>query len=498
MKRCNWVCSTIALAGRRKRRRCSKLLLQAQANHPEALHRLGLLAGQAGRLEDAVRLIRQATLANQTSFQIYYNLGIALRRLKQRDEAVVAFERAFQLAPDDPNVANSLGAVLREAGRIDEAITFCQRAVRLKPDFADAYGNLGAALQDAGRNEEAVQAALNAIRLRPDLADAYHNLGLAKRGLGKTDEELAAFQRAISLNPNDPKLYNQLGNAFRSLAKFDDAKLAYERAISIDPNFANAHWDLALRYLLLGDYEQGWAEHEWRLKADEQPLTFTQPRWNGEDITGKTILLHAEQGFGDTIQFARYIPLVAGRGARVMLLCSPMLRRLLQDHPGISQLLAQGEAKPDFDFHCPLMSLPLIFHTTLTNIPPPIPYPRIAVRERTDSRKLKVGLVWAGNPKHPNNHNRSITLSMLEKIADDEVDFFSLQLGEAAKQQSSLSLTQLPASITDFADTAAIIATLDLVISVDTAVAHLAATIGKTRVGFDPVRSRLAMATELR
>jgi hypothetical protein len=353
---------------------------------------------------------------------------------------------------------NHLGHALKEAHRLDEAIAACRRAIQLKPDYAEAYNNLGAALGELGRIDEAMAACNRALQLQPDYAEAHSNLGIAHADKGQFDEAIAAYNRAMQLQPD----------------------------------FVGVHWNISLVWLLLGDFQQGWPEFEWRWKSKWLRLqrAFTQPRWDGSPLGGKTILLHSEQGLGDTIQFARYAPLVAQRGGHVILSSPPALARLLESLTGLGQIIAEGNALPRFDVHCPLLSLPLVMGTDcLAAIPGDVPYLRpptdgqAAWKKRlsADDANLKIGLAWAGRP-HP--LGRSIPLAALAPLASiPGVSFHSLQTGPAAQQAheppAKMKLIDYSSDLHDLADTASLIANLDLVITIDTAVAHLAGAMGK-------------------
>jgi len=460
----------------------------------------GLAALTAGQSPiTAPRTVRagycQCNAVAQLTIQQAFDLALQHRQAGRLHEAEQICRHIVARQPKHAEAHNNLGNLLAEKGQFDEAITTYRQAIALVPNYAEAHSNLGNALTKQGQLDEALAAYRRAIALNPNLPDAQSNLGAVLRTKGQLDEAIAAHRRAIALRPNFPAAHSNLGVALRDKGQLDDAIAAYRQAIEFNPNIADLHYNLAFALLLQGDFQQGWKEHEWRWKFKEFSSTrrnLAQPLWNGSDLTGRTILLHAEQGLGDTIQFVRYVPLVAERGGKVIFGGQPQLRRLLQGVPGIAKWLAAGEVIPPFDVHCPLLSLPLAFRTTLESIPSKLPYlfpdpellrawrPKLAAYPA----QLKVGVAWAGKPTHENDRNRSMTLAQLAPLMQvPGARFFSLQKGEPAAQArtlpAALRLVDWTDDLNDFADTAALIANLDLVISVDTAVAHLAGAMGK-------------------
>ncbi|HMJ41192.1 MAG TPA: glycosyltransferase, partial [Pseudolabrys sp.] len=323
------------------------------------------------------------------------------------------------------------------------------------------------------------------------------NSATALRLLGRDTDAAGAYARALAIDPSRVEIWITLGNTFDRLQRHDDALRCWDHALTLKPDCAEAHWNKGLEQLLLGDFEQGFAEYEWRWKrAGNAPRDFGVPQWRGEDVSGtslagKTILLHAEQGFGDTIQFVRYLPTLAARGAKIVLEVPDSLMPLIGDIDGVIAMISRGQPHPPIDLHCPLMSLPLAFGTTLATIPATVPYLR-APAERVEawrarlpaSGKLRVGLVWSGKPTHRNDHNRSIAFAQLAPVlAVPNIDFVSLQRDvretDAPALQNAAAVLRPDLDQADFADTAAIIETLDLVIAVDTAVAHLTGALAK-------------------
>jgi tetratricopeptide (TPR) repeat protein len=447
---------------------------------------------QAGRLADSEGLCRQVLKEQPTNADAWALLGLLAFRNKQIDRAIHFLQRAIEIEPTAAEAHCNLGVALNAKGLFDQAIASHQRAVELQPTRAELYANLGAALASAQRWDHAIAAYEAAGRLKPDFADAHYNLGNALRAIERFDQAVAAYQQAVRINPSFAEAISNLGIVLRSLGRLDEARGAYDRAIELNPESPEPHWNRAVTLLLAGDYERGWAAYEWRLRQPwAKPRRFAVPRWEGEELAGRTILLHAEQGLGDTIQFARYIPLVAERGGRVIIECQPELRDLLTSLPGTHHVIPQGAALPKFDVHCPLMSLPGIFATRLDSIPATKLYltadPRLveAWRDRlkTDAGRIKVGLAWAGRPEHQSDRQRSMSLADLTPLAAvAPVDFYSLQKGAIAdphRPPEWFGLIDCALNLITFADTAALVHHMDLVICVDTAVAHLAGAMGK-------------------
>jgi tetratricopeptide (TPR) repeat protein len=506
--------------------RIYRRILAVDPNVPDALQLLGILVSQLGRHEAAVDLIRKA-IALQPGAAVYHgNLGLALHKLDRFDEATASFQTALDLGSVDPNVFTNFADTLRRRGKLEPSLALCHRALDLAPDFPDARNNLGITLADAGRFDEAIEQYRIAIRLRPRFAEAYNNLGnaltkkrlfqeaiaefqhalslrpdyfeaminmgVALQALGETDRSIEAYRRSLASRPDfQPALIN-LGQALCDSHRFDEAIAAFRKAIAIRPDDPAAHIHLSGVLLLTGNFSDGWGEYEWRLlKAGvgHSNPKFAKPRWTGQDLAGKRILLHSEQGAGDLIQFCRLCSILTQRGAHTILSCPPQLLRLFRGLQGVSQLVGDAPNETEFDYHCYLLSLPLFLGLRLETIPANVPYlhaePALADQWRARLEPLghrrKIGLVWAGNPMHTNDHNRSIPLASFAPLAEiNDAVFISLQKGgPAAQPPAGLQLFDRMSELSDYADTAALIANLDLVISADTSVAHLAGAMGK-------------------
>ncbi len=482
----------IALAGNRKRDEAIPAFRKAIAINPslmQAHYNLGTALREQGKLDEAIASYRQAIALNPGLAKLHNDLGIVLTEQGRLDEAIAAYRQVIALNPNLPEAHTNLGKALTDKGKYDEAITALHQAIALNPNLAKAHNNLGMALAGKGQLEEAIAAYHRAIVLDSKLSEAHNNLGNALRDQGKLDEAIIAYRNAIALNPKLPEAHSNLGNALRDQGQLDAAIAAYRVAIALDPDLPEPHNNLAMALLSQGDFQHGWAEYEWRSKCKDFPSprrNFTQPRWDGSPLQGRTILLYAEQGLGDAIQFIRYLPLVMERGGKIILECQPELQRLFQSIDVPFQIVASGQPLPAFDFQSPLLSLPSIFGTTLKSIPKPQPFSiqdseNWRQRLIANSPKVNVGLAWAGSPTHKNDRNRSMNLTSLTPLAQvPGPRFISLQKGNAAATPpTGMELLDWTPELKDFADTAALIANLDLVITVDTAVAHLAGTMGK-------------------
>jgi len=455
----------------------------------ESLER-GLACHQAGRFEEA-EAVYQAVLSEEpANAEALHLLGLLASHQGRQELAVERIREAIALNPLEPFYHNNLGNVLQALGRFSEAVVCYQDALRLAPDYVEAHSNLGPALDALGRHLEAVAACQEAVRLKPDYTEAYMNLGNALAKLGRHEEAEAAYRRAIRLRPLYPEAHSNLGNAVLEQGRLEEAAQCYEQALRQEPGHPLAHWNRAWLRLLRGDFERGWEEYEWRwVTGNAAPRGFRQPVWDGSLLWGATILLHAEQGLGDTVQFVRYAPWVKEAGGRVVVECLPRLAPLAKTVAGVDEVVEAGSELPPFDTHAGLLSLPRIFGTRLTSVPAKVPYFSVdPVRAgRWGARLanfdgLKVGLVWAGSPKHKNDHTRSIRLSAFARLAQvPGVRLFGLQRGPQAAELASapFPITNLEEEDTDILDTAAIMLHLNLVIAVDTMAAHLAGALAR-------------------
>lgn len=499
-----------------------------QPNHVPAHVNRGNLLNNMNEQEAALVSYDRAIAIQPDCVDAHYQKGNVLCRLKQFEAACQSYDRVIALKPESADVHCNRGVVLCELNRLEDAVASYSQAIAIKPDHAEAYYNRGRALAELNKQEEAVasydqflalrpdsaevycrrgialheinqlEAALashdQAIAIQPDYADAHFNRGSVLHKLKQLPAAIASYDRAIAIEPRHVNAYSNRGNALSELKQMDAAIASYDQAIAIQPDHAAALMNKSIALLLNGDFENGWALYEWRWKVEENKQfqqQFTQPLWLGEQsLEGKTILLHSEQGFGDTIQFCRYVPLVAQQGASVVLGVSSVLASLLTGLKGVSQLIKTGDTLPNFDYHCPLLSLPLACKSRLNNIPSAHSYLHVDMQKKvTWARRLgkknrpRVGLAWRGR-SYKSMYNRGLGLSMLLQYLPDQYDYVCLQKEISDTDRTTFMTTRkeiefFDQELTDFSDTAALCDLVDLVISVDTSVAHLAAALGK-------------------
>ncbi|HEY3898203.1 MAG TPA: tetratricopeptide repeat protein [Chthoniobacter sp.] len=454
--------------------------------------RLAVQHQTAGRLAEAEAIYRQILAVEPNHAAAYSNLGEAYRVTNRFAEAVDVFQRAIHLNPNLAEAHYNLGLALVGLERKDEALAEFRQALKIKPNYAEAHNNLGNVLKEQDRPEEAEAAFRRTLEIKPDYAPAHNNLGNLLGDEGQFESAMAEYQRALELDPTYVEACNNLGRTLVELRRFDEARVALARALALRPNYPVAKFNAAFLALLHGDYERGWHWYEsrWEVPPVKMP-PYSQPLWKGEPLDGKRILIHAEQGFGDSLHFIRYAALVAARGGEVIVGCQPALERLFRTAAGVKAVITDGNNPGEFDVQIPMLSQPLVFQTRLESIPRDIPYlfadpAQVECwRKRLGERRspLRVGLAWAGDLQHRRNRKRSIALQMLQPLWRLEgIEFFSLQIGPEAAQLAELSTAPIvdhTSLIADFADTAAFMAELDLVITVDTAVAHLAGALGR-------------------
>jgi tetratricopeptide (TPR) repeat protein len=497
-----------------------RALLEELPNDHAVLNVLGVLLAQRGGVDEGAALLRRAIEIDPSASQYRMNLALAYANAGRRTEAAQAFgdlgnfwqvqghvaeslaayDGALKVMPNHAAILSNRGSALNRLGRYDEAIQTLRQALAVDPELPEGHNNLGSALFGQGKFEAAVDAFEAALRLRPDYPDALNNLGLALQQLGANTEAVAAIRRALQIVPDSAEAAVNLGNAFLSLRDLDQAVASYRRAIAARPDYALAHWNLALALLAAGRYSEGWREYEWRWRWPEFGETarqFAVPEWRGEspEMVGGKLLITAEQGLGDTIQFCRYLPLLARRGYRVIAEVQRPLHTLLWfsfARDGIA-VIPRGETPQHiegdlaFAAHAPLGSLPLLFGTEFDRIPAEVPYlsadPERVRRWRARlGSGYRVGIAWAGRGRHRHDGERSIDLESLAPLAAvPGVRLYSLQKGfaERAIAATGLPVEPLGEELVDLAETAAVMMVLDLVVTVDTAVAHLAGALGR-------------------
>jgi tetratricopeptide (TPR) repeat protein len=472
-------------------------ILKASPDHIDSLHLSGLIAHQRGKPMVAIERIGRAIALTRSRpvAALHNNIGVAYRSAGQPEQAIAHFAQAVALKPDYAEAHVNLGAGLKDLGRLEDAVRSCRRAVELSPKSPASHYALGAVFQQQGALDAARACYRQTLELKPDYAEAHTNLGAVLTALGARDQALAHYRKVVAIRPGYPNAHYNLGQSLQQLGRADEALSCYRQAQSLNPDYAEAHWNEALALLTLGDYPAGWQKYEWRWRREDyRPPQFVEPRWDGSDLAGRSILLHAEQGFGDTIQFARYAPLVKAKGASAVIVeCQPTLVGLLRKLKDVDSVIAREERTGvDFDCHAPMLSLPGLIGTTIDSIPDTTPYltadpVRSDVwRQRLGSEPgLRVGLVWRGSSQNSQDEKRSTPPRLWAPLCSLPcVQCVSLQVDATPGELDSLraghgNIADFGAALTDWAETAALVSVLDLVISVDTAVAHLAGALGK-------------------
>lgn len=461
--------------------------LREHPNDAVAWHWLATLHTQTGDPALALDGFDRALKLNPAYAEAHSHRGMALRMMGRLAEALDSFDNALLLVPDSASTWNNRGIVLQDMEKPNEALESFDRALELQPDYSNALKNRGITLRALKRFAEALADYDRAIELNPSDATAWTYRGNVLRDLGQLEASLACCHQAASLNPQDPDPHHNASIVLRDLMRYEEAISACDRALALQPEHADALWNKAEMLILTGDYVRGWNLFEWRWRSARYGKSlrpFEQPRWTGEeDIRGKTVLLSVDGGFGDTINFCRYAPLVKNLGANVILEVQPGLVSLLRNSFEGIQVIANRDPLPSFDFHCPMMSLPAAFALPLDQTPATLPYlhPPAAPLAKWAARlgpatAPRIGLVWSGSPDHSRDRFRTLPLSELAAILQPGPEYHCLQ--KIIRDSDRPALASLPIQvwdreITDFSDTAALAAQMDLVISVDTSVAHL-------------------------
>ncbi len=467
-------------------------VLEQDAANSDVFHLLGLIAHQRGEHALAIRFIQQALGLDPHQAVHHFNLGCVFKASGKLDEAASSFREALLIQPNYPEACRNLVHTLRDQGGIEEA------ARVYRPDLAQGNFNFAYALEQLGRLADAAIFYLQTLRLDPTCAEACCNLGRLQQLTGRLDEAISWYEQALRLRP-DARAATNLGTVYWQKGQPAEALYYCNEALHLEPQNPEAHFLRANLMLLSGNYEAGWPEYEWRLQRAEMPTRFANhPRWDGSPLDGRTILLHTEQGLGDTLQFVRYAPLVKRLGGNVLLECPTELQRLLKNCAGVAEILEAGASMPHFDVQASLLSLPAILKTTLASVPATIPYlyadAALVESWRTELRQysgFRIGIIWQGNPKfglpeyRAVDKSRSFALSNFEPLARLQgAQLFSLQKGYGREQlpacQSRFGIVDLSDRLGDFMDTAAAMMNLDLIISLESAPAHLAGALGRS------------------
>jgi tetratricopeptide (TPR) repeat protein len=475
---------------------CYEKAVRLNPQFADAYHNLAFLLQKKGCFDEAIDNYKMSLKLNPELIDAYYNIGTILQDRKQLDEAEAYYKMALRHDPAYVDSYYNLAGIYRDKEQFDDAVKYYQRALQFNTNLFDANLNLGVILGKKGDVDNAITYYQKAMQLNPNQIGIHNAIGSILREKGMLDEAIRHFRKELLIHPDNADAFCNMGNVLHEKRQMDEAISYYKKAMELNPEHIDAHWGFALTLLLQRDFPQGLREFEWRLKIHQLILkrhVYSEPMWNGSDISGKRILLISEQGIGDTIQFIRYVPLVAQRGAKIVVQCHKELTSLIRGMDNIEAVVSHDEHIEGFDTYCYLLSLPHIFNTIPETIPVRIPYVtadpvlRDKWKERfsDDDGKIRVGLVWSSNPKNTMLHyKKSFSLHTFSPLTNfNGVTFYSLQKGEAAAEVKNppvgMKLVDYTEEISDFSDTSALIENLDLVISVDTAVAHLAGAMGK-------------------
>jgi len=486
----------VAAHGQGRLREAEKIyarVLKAAPDHFDALNLLGTVKAQEGHLGEAQRLFSAAVKANALAPQGWSNLGQALHALKRNGEALECLDKARALAPDDVNILYQHANALLSLDRPGDALSEFQTVLERAPQHVEARINCGLARAALGLFEPALGDFDTALALAPGHPGASYNRGVALIKLGRYEEAVTANDAVIAVEPGHGNAWLNRGKALAQLNRYDEAISSYGEVLAIKKDHADAHFNQALALLTLGQYQRGFAEYEWRWRRTGMAPQKSRgkPLWLGEyPLARKTVLVHAEQGLGDTVQFARYVPMLAAAGAKVVLEVQPELKAPMSRLDGAATVIARGETLPPFDVHCPFGSLPLALKTQPGTVPAQIPYLSASGAhlakwsgEIGALPQPRIAIAWSGNPSHDNDRNRSIAFGRLASLFAGPASFISIQRDVRPEDTTALAaenrVTHIGPELEDFADTAAVLALCDLAIAVDTAAVHLAGAMGR-------------------
>lgn len=481
--------------------------LSIRPDYIEAYGNKAIIYRSFGDLESGLACLDKAIAINDSSPESHCNRGLILQGLKRYDEAIACYDKTLELKPDYVEAMNNRGVILKDLGKYAEALASFYVAISIKKDYPDAYSNLGLVFQEINQPDAAIMQYNKAIALKDNFAEAYFNRGVTLQKMQDYDAAILDYQTAIAKKNHFAQPHNNLGVIFHELQQLDLSILHFDQAMEDSSTLPDASWNRSLVLLTQGKYLEGWKEYEWRRRASKSGVlknrVFHKPLWLGkESIENKTILVVSEQGLGDTLQFCRYVPMLAKLGAKVIFEVQKPLVNLMKELEGVSGMTTTGiEPAEPYDYYCPLMSLPHVFKTTLETIPSPASYIPLDpvkteywVKKLGKKDKMRIGLVWSGGfrPDQPEvwatNTRRNLPLEKLIAFKDIDAEFYSLQKGDPAESElievqkngwNGPNIINFTSELTDFTDTAALIENLDLVIAVDTSTAHLAAALGK-------------------
>jgi tetratricopeptide (TPR) repeat protein len=460
--------------------------------YPPILNSLGIVYLQLGKLKDGCKLLEKSLQLDPKQTMIFYNLGQAYQNQGLFNESIKTYKKALDIQPDFIEAHNSLGVSLYNIGNFSEALKCFDHMITTSPSNPAGYNGRGISLYALGQYEESLLSLNKALAINNNFPELFNNIGLTLHKLNKFNSAIENFNQAIQLNPNYADAYNNRGLTLQAIKKTTEAKNDFNRCIELDAKHSDAHWNKALIKILLGDYEEGWQLYEWRWKSFSKKWArhYKEPLWLGEEsLKGKSILIYPEQGYGDFIQFFRYISKLQALGAQVILEVPAALISLIRESITDTIVIESSQKPPRFDFQCPIMSLPLAFKTNLDTIPSLFPYLKTTPekvsfwREKLGEKyKPRIGIVWSGSTQHKNDHNRSIKLQTLIPLTNLPLEFYSLQKEVRIEDEELLrtaSIKDFRNDLENFSDTVALIELMDIVVTVDTSIAHLAGALNK-------------------
>ena len=460
--------------------------------YPPILNSLGIVYLQLGKFKDGCKLLEKSLQLDPKQAMVFYNLGRAYQNQGQFNDAINPYQKALKIQPDFIDALDKLGICYHSLGRYEEAVQYFNQMVSANPKNSVGHNGRGISLYALGQYQEAFSSLNHALAINDKAPEIHNNIGLCLHKLNKLEDAIYHYGLALQLNPNYADAYSNRGLTFQALRKTDQATNDFDRCLLINPKHADAHWNKALIKISLGEYEEGWKLYEWRWKSFSKKWArhYDNPLWLGEEsLNRKSILIYPEQGYGDFIQFYRYIPKLQALGAKVILETPAPLINLITESSTNIEIVESGKKLPKFDFQCPIMSLPLAFKTNLDSIPNDIPY--LSANEEKNKKwenklginiRKRIGIAWSGSKDHKNDHNRSIALEKLAPIIKMPFEFHSLQNVIRESDQAFFDnsiINNHQNDLHDFSETAALIEQMDLVITVDTAIAHLAGSLSR-------------------
>ena len=467
-------------------------ILRVTPNEPTALHRLGLIAHWDGKNELAAQLITKATAVGPNNAEAHYDLGVVYQELGRFEDAITCYNKSLSISPDNSVTHNNLGTVLRETGDLEEAVSCYRKAIDIEPNYSAAHSNLGLAYQELGKLTDALDQFGTALKITGNTAEIHYNHGNVLQELGRLAEAVNSYEAALDINPKLVEANTNLGLTLRDLGRVEDARDHYLKALAIDPNLGEARYSLGMLQLSVGEMEQGWKNYEWRWKKwsrNANDCASNKPIWRGDALKDRTIYIYPEQGLGDSICFVRYLPLLRQLGCQIIFEAPSSLASLFRHSRIADYLIETGETPPHFDCHASLLDLPQHLNTRLETIPTITPYLRVPEKLNQEwkarfgeAKTFRVGIAWAGNSNLRQDQFRSATVELFLPLAKlPHVTLYSLQVGAKAGAKTLLNekIIDCAPHLTDFAQTAAAMTHLDLIISVDTSVAHVAGALGR-------------------